>query len=254
MSKGEYIPASELGDFESERVIWRLNLPNYAPAENIGVNVGRLDRIARLAGFESLRIGTYAGDVTSVKPEIDGVGNDGSVTASMSTTVSKAETQKISVEPEGESIEEYTWTNGQVSLNMAEIDNRVGEKGVNLRDPKQWAKEINAAMRQGINNVARNNIIERPTLRSKLRVPAYLVICWASLDVMGLDKPDNLPELLAFVAEYQFIADPIACGVINNNSPKDRKWSAVPGVQLDRLAAIKGLARVHPLVKKIDDK
>lgn len=94
MSEKSYVPASQLADMDHPSIVWRVALPDYAPAENIMVNVDRLSRLARLGGMESLRIASYSGDTTQVTAEVGQVDDHGTATAMMKGSVSRAETQK----------------------------------------------------------------------------------------------------------------------------------------------------------------
>ena len=257
MSKEIWVPVSDLADMESGELVWRVNLPPYVPADRMAVNVQRLGHLARLGGFASLRIGSYSGETTITTPGIDSVAQDGSATATMSAAISKAETQQSSVDPTRavyRGYDDYVWTRGQVLLNTSEIDNRVGKKGTNVRDAKTWSKELNAALGQGIRGAVSKNLIERP---DKLNaVSEYLVIAsiTTGLNLLFSGTSDLLNNELINLASYHILWRYVFAKTFNKLSPKDRRLSLIPVMQLDRVLAAQGLSRMLPLVKSLEDK
>jgi hypothetical protein len=170
-----YIPASELADTDDPSLIWRVSLPDYAPAEQILVNVNRLGRLAWLGGMESLRVDSYVGDVTQMTPEVDAVDTQGTATATMKGSISKAETHKTGVSGfnDPDVPYDYEWTRGKVSLNVAEIDERVAQKST-LRDPKEWSKQIDRALRTGVRESSWKSLVSKAPQEYKLNGVSFL--------------------------------------------------------------------------------
>ncbi len=259
MSK--YIPFSEMEAAETDPVIWRVNLPEYVPANEIGINLRRLGRLARLSGFESLRVASYDGEVTKLAPGIDSVGQDGSATASMPSAVSKAETSRQSIHGQTApelplSIEDYTWTNGALLLNTSEIDGRVGQKG-NVRDANVWAKELNAALTKGMRAMVAKNLIERPSMFHKITAPLPLAASLIVIDAQYVNdfSAQTLIELgLIGIPLLHTMFEPAYEMIVHKFPPNKRRWSLVPGVQLDRVLAVNSLSRISPLVKHLEQR
>ena len=67
------MPIPELLESGPENITWNLRLPDYVPAERIGVNVDRLQRCMRLGGLDSLIVNSYDGERTEYQDEITGV-------------------------------------------------------------------------------------------------------------------------------------------------------------------------------------
>jgi len=141
MAKSEFIPASDLAGYETERVRWDVELPPYAPAEGIGINIGRLGRLAHGGGFNHITVVNYAGETTEVAPNVDNVNMQGSATASMRASIKKAPLADMQAAGNPSTLAqdyyEYYWPNGTLKLNLSEITNKLSssKKSGALRDP-----------------------------------------------------------------------------------------------------------------------
>lgn len=248
-----YVPLSELSDYEDRRLIWRVELPPYAPAEQIGINTRRLGKLARLGGLESLRVATYAGETTKVTPGIDSVDEFGQATASMSAAETKADLQQNNLSS-FEDIEipyEYQWQKGSILINSSELDYRIGEKG-KLRDPQAWAKELNEALKLGIKGASEKSLIEKVPLYEKMRTPTLLGI-FAVMDTL-IDRKYNLNTFeheLTSLEFYQIFVVPMLDRILRHAPIRERKLSLIPGLPIDRLFAVEGLSSALPLAKAI---
>ena len=225
-------------------------MPDYAPAESVLVNVDRISRLAFLGGMESLRIDSYAGDTTQVIPETDSVYEKGIATASLKGVISRAETQKSDALTPGalEVPEEYRWSRGTVSLNISEIDERVGTKG-HLRDPKEWSRQLDKALRAGIRESSWSSLISASRFKS---MPAVILGTgiFTNAGVYG----DRGTELAAYTAAGYTITSLFALHVIHkwrghDVSYRDCKHSIMPGLPLDRFFAVNALSRTRSLIK-----
>lgn len=251
MSKeAAYVPVSELSDLEHSRVIWRAALPDYAPAENILVNVDRLSRLASLGGMESLRITGYSGDTTQVTPEAGSVNQQGVATAVLKGSVSKAETHKANASAfeDAELPYEYQWTKGRIALNLSEIDERVARKS-DLRDPKQWSKQLDRALRSGVRDSSWESLIAGSTNKTAgLYALAGVITGNVILDGLDPDKlvPDSAQSyvIYALLMHHGFYK----LGGLRAGF-SDRKHALMLGVPLDRYLALNATSRALPLVK-----
>jgi hypothetical protein len=247
-----FTPTAELVDLDHETIAWDLALPDYAPSEAIGVHVPRLGRLARLGGFRTLRISGYSGDTTSVSPEIDSVDDHGVATSTMRASVTKAKRIKLDeLGPYRNAPQEYRWSDGGVSLNITEIDRIVGEKG-GLRKPDIWSSEINSALKLGVRQAAKQNLIENTSLGEKMVTPALL----GFFTVMALAFHDTEREVLTAIGRsylYYHVGWTSIFNRIQGRHIQDRRWSLFEGIHLDRALAVNGISRALPLAKEIKD-
>jgi len=145
-------PIAELAQRNDPDISWRLNLPEYAPQAQIGINEPLIRRLAKLAGTGEFVIGTYGGEITTHLPSIDGLAPDGSATASGRATIQQAPLFK---------------TNGAdsltppiVGLNIDEMKDQLSRKKAGaLRSPQAWSDILDTSLRQGINRALRETNI-----------------------------------------------------------------------------------------------
>jgi len=259
MSKETFIPLSELTDKPNGRIVWELVVPEYAPSGNIGVSTSRLSRLACLGGFRHISIRGYSGNTTTEVPEVDSVDAFGVATASGRSTITKAERQQSYVsQPEPLDEEflhyDYYWADGTISLNMAEIDDHIGEQR-KLRDAPTWSAELDKAIKLGIRNVSRQNLLENPHPIHKLNLAVFPAIIAAELSFLGhlvgfpypkLGVPECLPLGL-----FAFQAGDVQLAKKRGLDFKDRRLSLFGGWQPDRAIAVNGLSRALRIVKPI---
>jgi len=248
MSKeSAYISASELGEIEHPRIVWRVALPDYAPAENILVNVDRLNRLAWLGGMESLRVSSYSGDTTQVSAEAGDINEQGAATAIMKGSVTKAKTYKTAVDnsSEGFLTSGLAWTKGKVQLNITEIDEKVLRKS-NLRDPKEWSRQLDKALRPAVRESSWHSLTGKA---SNITLTPFLLALFSAANLpfdglsIGLLKDD-----LTALAVYNLIVLP-GVDKLQGRELSERKQTLIPGYPLDRYLAVNVLSRTSPLIK-----
>ena len=261
-----FTPVSELAEYDDGRISWGLTLPEYAPVDQIGVNIKRLGRLARLGGFNSLKINGYRGDITSVSPEINDVDESGQATAGMRASVTKAPLQKSGVEKPDlyeEEFYEYFWPNGTISVNVAAVDERVAEKR-GLRSGSVWADEINSAVKLGIRDSTSRHLLENPPsyIKAKLATEPLLdtfVFYYIYNKFMGVGPDVSFTDyLLFFGATSGTISSTIYAAMYaampsirDRPSVNERRFSLFCGVHFDRAIAVNGLSRALPLARAL---
>lgn len=240
MRAGNFIPISELSEYETERIHWSAELPDYAPAEAIGVNVERLGNLARLGGFNQLTITSGAGDITETMPSVSSVDEHGSATATMRATIKKAELTELHQEAPGTLDKrryEYFWPNATMNLNLSEITDRLSssKKPGALRQPKAWTNQIDQAMRQGIRRAARENLLTNTSPAQKL-LPFIAEGSCAGFGELtfGNNAADVLTYMAVMTALVQLVAEPYLSS-LEGLPPSGRRWSLIPGIQADRI-------------------
>jgi len=252
-----YVPVSVLAEADDSSLIWRLALPEYAPSEQIMVNVKRLGRLAHLGGMESLRVDGYAGDTTQVAPQVTSVDGQGAATAAAEGSVAKAETHKAGTSgfADPEIPYDYEWTRGAISLNVAELDERVGRRS-KLRDPKEWSKQIDRALRAGIRDSSWESLVGKAPLSYKLNGLPFFGSYAAGATITALAVHSGGTQIFeTFVGTdlfYCLLYRPLSNKFLLRQRQlqhKDMKHTLVPGPPLDRYLAVNALSRTLPIVK-----
>ncbi len=258
MSAGNFTPVSELAGHKTERIHWSAELPDYAPAEAIGVDIERLGKLARLGGCNQVTITSGGGDVTEMMPGVSSVDEHGSATATMSATIVKAELTQLQ---RGEAPDafarrhyDYFWPNVTMKLNLSEITDRLSasKKPGALRQPAAWADQINKAMKQGFRRVARENLLINAPLGYKLSpfvCEGFLAGCGELF--FGNNAADVLSYMAATTAAVQFALEPFDLSRRHGLPISERRWSFIPGLQADRVLAVNGLTRTLKLAKSL---
>lgn len=255
-----FIPISELQEFEGRRIVWNLVLPDYAPSERIGVNIQRLGRIARIGGFNSLTIDSFIGETSSIDLEPDSVDKHGQATAVSKVSAVKAKIQRVDIgepNPEYEDDREYVWPDGVISLNLPELDERVAQDG-SVRGADNWSKHLNEALKQGVNSATINHLIEAPTTLNKSRLVTKplggAAIAYAAQEVGGYGDASFEEYFLMFLAINGTVESTMGAvldKMFHNWPISERRFSLICGMQFDRAILVSGISRTLPLVKAL---
>lgn len=166
MTKTGFVPVPETREFESEHFRWDVNFPEYVPEEQIGVNIGRIERLARLGGIEHTRISCKIGEITSHEVEIVGVQDDGTAIAGKSGKADKASLSETVVEGRkrdssfGIGFPEYEWGDAQVKINTVEIANRIMKNDWDLRHPTSWTHHLNKGIAKGLRAAGKEQLYD----------------------------------------------------------------------------------------------
>jgi len=128
----------------------------------------------------------------------------------------------------------------------------IGRNGGSVRDPNIWGKLIDRGLRKGISRATSEQLLKNVSLNSKTTcaLAATLTLMTASVDLGGLDIENLVREGIFWSATQQGFNAIV--NQILGNSFTDRRLSLIPGYQLDRLVAAKGLIRARKLVKPIN--
>src|SRR5665213_1195228 len=175
MTRGTVLtPLAELEGFRSEHLACNLNLPDYVPADQIGLDVPRLEKWAQLGGLARVQIGAEQSVQSQYQQEATGHDYDGSPTTGTEAVVSKANIVVVSTKNEENkcSSSEYWWANADITINSTELYDRVlamgREGGASAGDPNIWGRLIDKAIRQGIASAAKQQLLDNVSKYSKL--------------------------------------------------------------------------------------
>lgn len=241
------VPLSELEDVEFGAVHWKVNLPEYAPTDKIGVNVGALGQLARLGGFRHLDIVSYAGEVDKVAVDPGHANTDGSLTG-----VAIAQREKTSAPRHytdeidgGPGVQFYS--SGLMRVNTSPMADQISQKG-KLRDAGAWSSVLDHTLRANLRKITAQNLAGGDRRIGFIGLStAYGAV--PTLMHQYYDSAGALSWLP--VASAAAIASAAVIGKFEGARLSDIRFSAVYGVQLDRIAAVYGGSAVRRLVKPL---
>ena len=255
----ELTPLSELDGYSSEKLAWRVALPDYVPADWIGINIPKVEKLAHIAGLGHLRI-VSAGDEGSTQYQASVVGGDaqGNAVAGKSSAINKAELLDTDVNrPDGisDALYEYSWGDGTISINSAELTDRIVRGRIgdgSLRSGRAWSHQLDRAVRRGIRQTAKDQLISN--------VPGAKAVILGFATAVGVgfgavfDHANwySYPRSIAsFWTGFQASAAIEAKG--NHGLPlSEMRLSLIPSYQVDRLAVVQGLTRASRLIKNLE--
>ena len=264
--------------------IYSLELPDYVPADKIGVNTQRLGRIAQWACVQpDIHLGMYSGKVTEYTAGVGNVGADGSATFGLHGLQRKEPLSAVEVREKGCSHQQdqrlivankeaktlsiYVYvdrflshTNPGVTIrfNMPEMQDRLAKASLPVREPQHWAKLLDKGLTKGICDAAKQHLIYSYASKSELLTNGMLDVSAMAI-LAGLNMWFRGPE--ADASYWSDVATLVALFPVVQNlwkiagkrmSQADNLcFSMLPGLHFDRLAMVNALARSRRLVKAL---
>lgn len=146
---------SELSDPVHGGIAWQFNTSTYVDQSAIHLNVPATSRRLRMAGFGGLIVQEYFGDTTEftiTDQRVMGVNEDGSAEGTATGVVSKAETEKVSIEDDEGLFPAYRRPTATLTINRNELASRLSDR-INNKGQEQdeaWAAELDRSLRRGI--------------------------------------------------------------------------------------------------------
>lgn len=188
------------------------------------------------------------GEITSVQP-------GGVATARQIGGIAKAAIQKSEVPeyPGGLPDSSYYWPDAILSLNTNEIEDRLDQKR-KLKDPVAWSKELDSALKISVRDATYKHLLENRSLGQKASIltkPVSVTLIFeglASLLNQQHPKPQNL--LLLYILGGGTLDK--TGDLLMRRPVRKGRYSIFHELQLDRVAAVEGLTRVLPIMKKIE--
>lgn len=227
-----FIPLSEL---QGERV--NLALPEYVPQEQIGINVDRLDALARLGGFAAgVALTSFAGQTTEVQHTI--VGHDGRGNAYAGASAVRrvhASEEEFGSSP----FLIHGHPPLSIRINTPEVMQRIANANGRLRDPGVWAHELNNAITGSVRRASWNHYVR------DVKHPEVAAIL---LDQAA--SPNMTPTGITTTFVFNNVVRGI-WGVMGRARPSEVCWSLFPGIHPDRALLVAGLSRALKVVKKV---
>lgn len=251
MSK-EFQPLSSLPECEIPRINWQLELPDYAPSNEVGINTRALSRFAKLGGYDSLTIRAEDMGTTKTVPGLDGMNGDGSATSSAGGSVYHPDNVKALAKDGREpgcndSYDAYHWRTGVLTVNSQVILDRLSRNRDDaLRSGAAWSKELDKALKSGLTASARESLIAKSTPNGLLLFIASMGISQGIAIAEDTISSSNTASGLVGFAFYNILR-----GVIKGHSIKDYRPSVLPTYQVDRLMIVAGLSRATRFAKPL---
>ncbi|HUC95641.1 MAG TPA: hypothetical protein VMR76_01625 [Candidatus Saccharimonadia bacterium] len=252
------VPLSELADYSDVSLEWRVNFPEFAPTSQIGVNLDRIKFLSNLAGLRHLRVDSESGETSSHQPQISGIDAQGNATASMrvaKTEVSLSEAD-VTAQKSGRknTVSEYIWGDGHITVNTSEFNQRVldashRKNGPTLRQPQEWAGLLDRSLSRGITQSARKQLLGNVTGFSTI---TNYIACGTVVINMPLiisNPALGIAEACIDISLIHTITATLAWA--EGHSLRERRWSLIPGYQVDRLFMVNALARTTKLARVI---
>lgn len=229
----------------------------HAPSDAVGIDMAALGTLARIGGFyEPVTI------TTGRQQRIEGMtvaGHDSGAAVAARGLFRAAPLARSHLE-DPKSLYDYAGKPRSYRSLAIEVDDslveRVSSQG-KIRDPSTWAREMDAAIKQGICSGAWRNLVRQPpyTLDGALFVGGVSLL---ASDWFGEAVDSILPDIQLElpINGYTIVYGANLIGraihhVVGRLVGRDMIWSAVPGWHFDRAIAVSALARARSLVASL---
>lgn len=237
----------------SDIVTISLGMPSFVNKDRIGVNLGRMEGLAKLSGIKRIQIKDSSGDQSlPVELQVAGFNPDGSAMASRSglQTMVPAYEYKPQILDSGIPMNQRV-INLNISVNLDAIGSQLASSREAVRSPRGWARELDRGTRELIRRAGRANLMGNV---SDEVTTTYAVITTASglttlsvLTEFSISSPPMLFGELWLLLYMMFQMADLAKG----HKKENYRNSIFLGPQLDRAAALNLLTRSQKLIKEI---
>lgn len=208
-----------------------LNLPEYVPASEAEVNIGRIATICRVGRLESVNFKLTDGESGGVSAMVGGINPDGSATAigGKSKSVARAVSEHVENDTESTRIPRGV-ARIRINTNHPDMDDK------SLRDVNTWTEMIDKAMRQGLSESAHKQLIKSHMSDRIVQLIILGAVCPPTAVFLGAPIPSAvLGSVFAAARAYELKGDP------------ERKL--LPGFAYDRYAVARSILATRKIVK-----
>lgn len=242
-------------------------LPEYLPAERIGVDIALVNKVAGWSCFKrDVQISAYHGEVSSYDIGVSGVANDNTAVASAAGEAEIAKRGDFAYDDLTPEMREAWLTNLvrlhavptlHAKLNIAEIQQRLQNQHAVLRDPKVWSRELNSGLGEALRGAARQHILKGNSCNSEalgvVLGTAGFTFFYNVYDLVLRDSVDLATNSIMGVTAALFFNNLRKIRRSNRADPTNAEtcYSIVPGYHLDRYAAVYGITRARRLIQPI---
>ncbi len=235
-------------------LMWDLSLPAHIDPERIEVNIERLRRIHKVGAFSASSVAEYYGQTDDVH-SVGSVNEDGSITASKSRQLRKADPSKsinIDLIDFGSNSSNYGYPLARHILNREQVvDDVIDLKQKNKSDEKAWAQVLDSSIRNSLMINAHKNLVGRSSALASLYWSAYTPYCGVATSVSAIEgRLSLIPVIYATVFALHTGIDTKVMSKVNGHSfIEQRRWSAfVSDMQIDRYVGTCALAKTQKLI------
>ncbi len=248
--------AREMGDFGDERsLIVSASLPPYVDA-HIGVNINRLQRVARLGLLSSFAITSSQGPDREYQLGGNGVNADGSVTgfgaALKRPSLSEATGERVDERSIGYFMREI---DVEIELHRQELEHRAKDKRPNndYDDPRLWSRMLNRTLLQQTSKAMIETRLNPHADFIGVGIDGLNTFSDIVRYVLASDKPNQLADT---IQELGFRAALLtgAAGLISILRGEGKRGMAIRTMwtSTDRSAIALGYLAARPIFKPIE--
>ncbi len=267
LREAKFVPLDKINFKSNPELEIKVNLPDYVPTNEIGLNVTRIKFLSRMAGLKYLKIDTASDETSSEQFNPTSIDGQGNATGNITVAHIKSPLFKTDLDRDKSLISrlypEYSWSDGQITINSSELNKRTydaarKENGPRLRDPDEWANLLNESITTGLTTSARLNLLKNPTIMSKiwLGLTIFESISLSNWLLSDSSIPNNLADFIFKFSYFSVMNQLIsttstAVQFRDRNIFKERRLSLIPAYQLDRLFLVNAIAKSSKIVKVI---
>ena len=222
-------------------------VPEYVPP--LGIDTRRLGVMAALSCIEEFSFKTERGESTSYDTKI--VGHSGGVAFGGASGVRKASRASSELQDRSDGIEErlfsacHPMVPATITIGTEALKEAVGAQA---RNPHEWAKHLNKAIGDGVNEAATQHLLKGAGgLEALMAAMGASTGFWSFATEQAKVTP--LEAYAGSVSALMVIGLP---GLLMGRRRLSRYcFSAVPVAHVDRLMAVKALTRLRPAVRPL---
>ncbi len=258
------VPNYDQYDPEIDKISWDFSLPSSLDQERVVLNTTQLNRLQKIGAFRSSHFFEYRGGVSQYDTSIAGINRDGSGVAGKSLLVEESDLSESNLRDDATGLlgkalmRDHFRTSTIHKLNKDEIASRVVDykQEKNISREEAWAKLLNMAVRQSMNESAYRHLVKRAHI-SKQTLDATVIGMNAGVIINNTLEHDPVAVgTTAGILGMCYALTVAGAAIINKTFEgetyfSERRWSLMPfgGWQPDRYLAFSGLSKVSPLIR-----
>lgn len=230
-----FYPLSKIEHGGIPTVLFDLNLPMHEK-EKIGVNVRAIEQLCNIGGIRTLYIAGKTEQSTSDFPHFEDLEYINIPTYSFKNT----EGEHNKTLPH-----QARWTDTTIELDINEMSSKISQNNT----PKEWAAELNYAIKNGISDSGSQHLIVEG-LKAHFSSTTIATLYGSTYGFMHDSPYIGTIGSISVINTVFNIANQVKYR--RNKSEGDEfRWSLFHGPQLDRALILKSMAQTKRLVKEL---
>lgn len=256
----QYVPLSQVNAYLPDRLHLNMKFPDWFNPDSLGLNVQRLVGLQTIAGIHLVDIqGKFEKETTKVSagaPHRGGHDSKGQGTG-VSTLTTQFHTSNVPTYHElaeglinGEHVHALRWLKAMtIHMNLAEMSQRIREKGGNIKKPHEWATFMDKAVRQSVRKEGTKFLLQlsKYDLFLLTMLIGQQIINLPSKFVLDTPTPMSIFSralLDLFVAQTFVVGVSGAIKKLVTKKDVDLRWSFFPfGPEIDQAIMLNVLSR-----------